>query len=204
VSVVVVLAALVTAAGCVQEMADQPRVEPLEELRRPDEVAPPRGPVAGTVARGQVHDDEVFATGKAAGDFTSELPQKLSERLAAGELLPRGRERFGIFCSHCHGLAGGGDGGDAAMRSHVGMVVKAGFPTPPTFHQPRLRETPIGRIFDVVTYGVGRMPAHGYLIPPEDRWAIAAYVKALQLSQFAERNALSPGDITKLDATTQP
>jgi hypothetical protein len=67
-----------------------------------------------------------------------------------------------------------------------------------------LRETPIGRIFDVVTYGVGRMPAHGYLIPPEDRWAIAAYVKALQLSQFAERNALSPGDIAKLDATTQP
>jgi hypothetical protein len=198
--------------GCVQEMANQPRVEPLEDARRADEVTPPRGPMPGTVARGQYHADEVFETGKVAGEYVTALPQSLSLSFDEGKLLLHRsdgvavdcRERYGIFCSHCHGLTGGGEGGDVAMRAHVGMVVKRGFPTPPTYHQQRLREAPIGRIFDVIGYGVGRMPAHGSLMPLADRWAIAAYVKALQLSQLAPRDVLSPEDLAQLNGPAQP
>ena len=116
-----------------------------------------------------------------------------------GNQLDRGRDRFGIYCSQCHGLVGGGTGGDPRMEQFVGMVVKRGFPMPPTYHQPRLRRVPIGHFFDVMTNGFGRMPAHGYMIPTEDRWAIAAYIRALQLSQHATGDELTPEDIQKLD-----
>jgi hypothetical protein len=83
------------------------------------------------------------------------------------------------------------------------MVVQRGYPAPPTYHQPRLREAPLGHFFDVITNGMGRMPAHGYMIPPEDRWAIAAYIRALQLSQHAARNALTPADLERLAGESQ-
>ncbi|HEY3391323.1 MAG TPA: cytochrome c, partial [Lacipirellulaceae bacterium] len=82
----------------------------------------------------------------------------------------------------------------------VGMVVKRGFPAPPTYHQGRIRQAPIGHFFDVITNGTGRMPPHGYLIPPEDRWAIASYIRALQLSQFARLDTLTENDISHFEA----
>lgn len=92
------------------------------------------------------------------------------------------------------------------MEQAVGMVVKRGFPMPQTYHQERLRQAPLGYFFDVITNGFGRMPAHGYMVSPEDRWAIATYIRALQLSQYAESDALSPHDLQELneEPTTPP
>ena len=104
-------------------------------------------------------------------------------------LLERGRELFDINCDHCHGPAGYGDG----------MVVQRGFPRPPSFHIDRLRDVPDGRLFEIITNGHGRMPAFRKLIAPEDRWAITAYVRALQLSQHADRAELSESDLDALE-----
>ena len=93
-------------------------------------------------------------------------------------LMLRGQERFNVFCSPCHGRTGLGDG----------MVVRRGYRTPTSFHDPRLRQAPPGYIFDVVTNGFGAMPDYATQIPVADRWAIAAYIKALQLSQNATVN----------------
>jgi hypothetical protein len=103
------------------------------------------------------------------------------------------------MCSYCHGQLGGGTGGSEEMTKLVGMVVQRGFPAPPTFHQQRLRDAPVGHFFDVITNGFGRMPAHGYLVPVQDRWAIAAYIRALQLSQNASRDELAASDIEQLE-----
>jgi mono/diheme cytochrome c family protein len=190
-------------AGCVQEMANQPRYEPLEASTFFDDGSASREPVEGTVARGELQLDAAFFTGKnEAGQIVAELPPRALAAMPMPRLLARGQERFGIFCSHCHGLVGGGRGGSELMLEMVGMVVKRGFPAPPTYHQPRLRDAPIGHFFDVISNGLGRMPAHGYLIPPQDRWAIAAYIRALQLSQYAEVEQLAPGDLERLKATT--
>ena len=184
--------------GCIQEMADQPRYDPLEA--NPVFVAEllSRTPVTGTVARGQLELNEPFYTGKMEGQFVSELPAQALVDDSIEVLLARGRERFTIFCSHCHGQLGGGIGGDEFFEPLVGMVAQRGFPPPPTYHQDRLRQAPIGHFFDVITNGLGRMPPHEYLIPPSDRWAIAAYIRALQLSQFAPREALTPEDLQRL------
>ena len=198
-----VVLVLALSTGCTQEMANQPRLEPLEASQSGEGV-PPRSPVPGTVARGHQWPNEEFSTGRIEGQFATTLPEELSEYFADGKLLPRGRQRYEIYCAHCHGLVGGGVGGDAAMRSLVGMVVLRGFPTPPTYHQERLRSAPVGHIFDVITHGLGRMPAHGYLIPLEDRWAITAYVKALQFSQHAPRDGLSSDDLQSLAAAATP
>jgi hypothetical protein len=88
------------------------------------------------------------------------------------------------------------------MLKLVGMVVQRGFPSPPTYHQDRLRDAPIGHFFDVISNGFGRMPAHGYMIPAQDRWAIAAYIRALQLSQHAPRDQLAEADIVQLNTPT--
>jgi mono/diheme cytochrome c family protein len=134
------------------------------------------------------------------GELVTELPPRALAGRTMAELLERGQNRFVVFCSHCHGQVGGGVGGSEAMREMVGMVVKRGFPSPPTYHQERLRTVAIGHFFDVMTNGFGRMPAHDYLIPPEDRWAIAAYIRVLQLSQHAEATRLAPADLEKLEA----
>lgn len=166
-------------AGCVQEMADQPRIEPLE----PSEFFPDgmgaRSQVPGTIARGQLVEDDVVATGRKDDQPVQTIPVELTE-----DLLARGRERYGISCAHCHGPAGYGDG----------MVVQRGFPHPPSYHIERLREVPDGHIFTVISDGLGRMPALGARIEPRDRWAIVAYVRALQLSQHADASTL-PDDV---------
>ncbi len=191
-------ALLLFCIGCVQEMADQPRYEPLEASTAFADGLSSRHPVAGTVARGQLQLDDAFFTGKEAGKLVTELPAQALGGKTLVDLLGRGQQRFTAFCSHCHGQVGGGIGGSELMQEMVGMVVKRGFPSPPTYHQDRLRNAPIGHFFDVITRGFGRMPAHDYLIPPEDRWAIAAYVRALQYSQNADLAQLPPADAEKL------
>jgi mono/diheme cytochrome c family protein len=150
--------------------------------------------------------DEPFFTGKQNGQFVHELPeQALADRTMA-ELLDRGQARYTIFCSHCHGRVGGGSGGNQEYEQLVGMVVQRGYPMPQTYHQARLRQAPLGHFFDVITNGTARMPQHGYLVPPADRWAIAAYIRALQLSQHAPRDLLAPADLANLasEPTEQP
>jgi len=179
-------------------MADQPRYEPLEANPVYVNELMPRTPPESTVARGELQLDEHYFTGKAGGQFVSELPNRALEGRTLEEVLARGRERFTVFCSHCHGQVGGGIGGDPMYEELVGMVVARGYPSPPTFHQDRLRRAPIGQFFDVITNGLARMPAHDYLVPPDDRWAIAAYIRALQRSQYAPRPLLAPQDFEKL------
>jgi mono/diheme cytochrome c family protein len=186
--------------GCIQEMSDQPRYDPLEANAAYSEKVLARASIAGTIARGQLPLDEVYATGKENGRLVAELPESVLAGQSMNELLARGRERYTVFCSHCHGQMGGGSGGNPEYARLVGMVVQRGFPAPPTYHQDRLRQAPIGHFFDVVTNGTGRMPPHGYLISIGDRWAIAAYVRTLQLSQFVPREMLTESDLQQLTA----
>jgi mono/diheme cytochrome c family protein len=195
-------AALLLFPGCIQEMADQPRPGPLEANAFFTNGQASRHPVPGTVARGQLQLDIPFFTGKQNGEVVTSLPELALQGTSMPDLLARGQQRFDVFCSHCHGQIGGGTGGSELMSELTGMVVKRGFPAPPTFHQQRLRDAALGHFFDVITNGFGRMPAHGYLIPPEDRWAIVAYIRALQLSQHAEVAQLTVGDLQRLDSTT--
>jgi mono/diheme cytochrome c family protein len=185
--------------GCVQEMANEGRIKPLQASTAFGNGMSAREPVPGTVARGQLQLDTPFFTGKESGQYVTELPAEALAGRSLEQLLTRGRERYGIYCSQCHGLVGGGTGGAPIYEKLVGMVVLRGFPSPPTYHQERLRTMPLGHFFDVITNGYGRMPAHNYLVAPEDRWAIAAYIRALQLSQSAPRDELPPSTINVLN-----
>ncbi len=129
-----------------------------------------RPSIPDTVARGALPADPRFETGKVDGKPVDTLPLPRTK-----ELLLRGRERFEIFCSPCHDRAGTG----------AGMVVRRGLRSPPSFHTDRLRNAPIGHFFDVMTHGFGAMQGYAAQIPTRDRWAIAAYIRALQLSQYA-------------------
>jgi mono/diheme cytochrome c family protein len=183
--------------GCQQEMANQPRYDALEPL---PEGVESLGPVQGTVARGNLQLDDAYFTGKQNSELVTEMPGRAMDGTNMQELLAHGQQRFVVFCAQCHGQVGGGTGGSEEMLTLVGMVVKRGFPVPPTYHQPRLRDAPIGHFFDVITNGLGRMPAHGYMIPPQDRWAIAAYIRALQFSQHASQDRLNATDLGKLSS----
>jgi len=151
-------------------MADQPRYQPLQRSTFFSDERSERPLVPDTVARGHLDADAAFYTGKVGGNLVDTLPLPLTE-----ELLARGEERFNIFCSPCHDRTGNGNG----------MVVQRGFRAPPSYHIGRLRQAPIGHFFDVMTHGFGAMPDYAAQVPPRDRWAIAAYIRALQLSQNA-------------------
>lgn len=157
-------------SACGRNMADQPRVTPQQESPFFADGVGSRPLLEGTVSRQRGGIDPVFFTGQGPTGFVSELPVELSY-----ELLLRGQERYDIFCSMCHGYTGRGDG----------MVVSRGYPQPTSFHEQRLLDAPVGYYFSAMTNGFGRMYSYASRIPPEDRWAIAAYVKALQLSQNA-------------------
>ena len=161
---------LVCLAGCQQEMANQPRYKPLAASPFFEDGRSARDLVSGTVARGQLHLEEPLHTGRAQGVEVTDLPVPLTH-----ELLARGRERYNIYCTPCHDYVGTGHG----------MIVQRGYPHPPSFHIPRLRQAPIGHFFVVMSHGYGAMPAYEEQVPPPDRWAIAAYIRALQLSQYA-------------------
>jgi mono/diheme cytochrome c family protein len=161
---------LLVVIGCRQQMADQPSYRPLQKSSFFGDERSARPLIPGTVAQGQLKADEPFSTGKSGGELITALPVPLTK-----ELLVRGRERFNIFCSPCHDRTGGGNG----------MIAQRGYRHPPSYHIDRLRQAPIGHFFDVITNGFGAMSDYAAQIPPADRWAIAAYIRALQLSQNA-------------------
>jgi mono/diheme cytochrome c family protein len=170
VPVVLVALGLAILAGCQQKMADQPRYEPLSRSTFFGDDRAARPLVEGTVARGQLRSDEHFYTGKEGGKLVDLFP--FPADLA---VLTRGQQRFNIFCSPCHDRVGTGQG----------MIVRRGYRAPPSLHIDRLRQAPSGHFFDVMSKGFGVMPDYAQQVPPEDRWAIVAYIRALQLSQHA-------------------
>lgn len=141
-----------------------------------------------TVARSYVRDFFVQQAGGAPRSYYGALNEGSGPAPAdvpfpvTREVLAVGRDRFDTFCAPCHGIAGYGDG----------MVVQRGFPPPPSFHSDRLRQVPPGYIYNVITNGFGIMYSYAYRVPPEERWAIAAYIKALQLSQNASKADVPP------------
>ena len=157
-----------------QDMADQPKERPLWPSDFFTDGRSARPLVENTVARGAVLEDEM-AVGKESNAFP--IPLNM-------DLLERGENRYGIFCTPCHGLQGDGNG----------MVAMRGMKHPPSYHDDRLRKVPNGYIYDVITNGFGAMLSYSAQIPPRDRWAIVAYVRALQLSRNAKISDL-PADI---------
>jgi mono/diheme cytochrome c family protein len=179
------LAAGLLAAGCRQDMHDQPKYRPFAKSDFFADRRSARPLVDGTIARGHLRDDAVLYTGKAAGKPVDAFPVAVTAAVMA-----RGQERFDIFCSPCHGRTGAGDG----------MIVRRGYRKPPTFHQDRLRQAAPGYTFDVITNGFGAMPDYAQQIPVRDRWAIVAYIKALQRSQNAAVGSVPAEARTALDA----
>jgi mono/diheme cytochrome c family protein len=161
---------VLAAAACRQDMHDQPKYEPYERSDFFDDGRAVRPQPEGTVARGQLREEAALFTGRSGGAFVATLPLPLTP-----ETLARGRERYEIHCAPCHGLVGRGDG----------MIVRRGYRQPSSFHVDRLRQQPVGYFYDVVTNGFGAMPDYAAQVQVSDRWAIAAYVRALQLSQNA-------------------
>jgi mono/diheme cytochrome c family protein len=170
-SVCGLLAAIALASACRLDMHVQPRENPLAHSDFFADQRSARPLVEGTVARGQLHEDTYFYTGKLGSNPGDVMPFPVSK-----EVLDRGRERYNIFCAPCHSRVGDGNG----------FVPSRGFPRkPPSFHDARLQKAPLGYFFDVITNGFGIMPDYASQIPPADRWDIVAYVRALQLSQNA-------------------
>ena len=188
-------AVLMLSAGCElrQAMYDQQKYEPLEASSFFANGQASRMPVEGTVARGQLRLDSHLYEGRVNGELATTLPASI--KLDQG-LLERGQERFNIYCSPCHGRTGEGNG----------MIVSRGLKQPPSFHLARLQEIPIGHFFDTMTNGYGVMYSYASRVPVKDRWAIAAYIRALQLSQNAAYDQLPNADRAELDkaATAQP
>ena len=170
-SLVILLAATLSLAACRQDMHDQPRFKPFAESDFYTDLRSARSPVEGTVARGQLREDAYLYTGKMGdnpGDF---MPFPVTQ-----DVLARGQQRYNIYCAPCHSRLGDGNG----------VIALRGFPRkPPSYHTDRLRKVPLGYLFDVITSGFGSMPDYASQIQPRDRWAIVAYIRALQLSQAA-------------------
>jgi mono/diheme cytochrome c family protein len=151
-------------------MHDQPKYRPLRGSELFADKRSARPLVEGTVARGTLREDAAFFTGKTANGFVAEIPLKVT-----AELVARGQSQYQVFCAPCHGRTGRGDG----------MIVQRGFKKPSSYHVDRLRQMPIGYFYDVISIGFGAMSDYAAQVPPQDRWAIAAYIRTLQLSQYA-------------------
>ncbi len=171
------------AGACAPNMSKQPKNRPLSESDLFADGRSARIPVEDTVARGALRSDERYFTGKTNGLFAGNQPLAVTR-----ELLLRGRERFDIFCSPCHGRVGDGSG----------MVVQRGLRRPPSYHIDRLKDAPDGYYFDVITNGFGAMPSYASRIPVRDRWAITAYIRILQLSQAAKIGDVPPAESKRL------
>jgi len=175
------------ALGCRQKMSYQPRYDPLEpsDFFADHMAARPR--IAGTVSRDELVTNTYMQTGKINGADGDGFPIPVTQ-----QVLDRGEERFNIYCSPCHGRTGLGDG----------MVVRRGYRRPPSLHDDRLRNAAVGHFFDVMTNGFGAMPDYAAQVRPEDRWAIAAYVRALQLSEHATMEDVPAANRSALDQST--
>jgi mono/diheme cytochrome c family protein len=178
------------AAGCHTDMWTQPKALPQQSSDVLPNGQVSQLPVEGTVPRGGLRTNEAFFTGFKDGKLVAELPEtltiegkKFSTRAELATVMRRGKDRFEIFCTHCHGAAGDGKG----MIAQRGLELRR---PPATYHSDRLREIPIGHFFDVMTHGYGAMFSYASRVTPDDRWAIAAYIRALQLSQNARGSDL--------------
>jgi REP element-mobilizing transposase RayT/mono/diheme cytochrome c family protein len=168
--------------ACRPDMANQPKAKPLSQSDFFSNGTSARQPPPYTVVRGEPHNDAAFYTGLTNGTYVTQLPMKLT-----AELLSRGRERYEAICAECHDRTGSGNG----------MVVQRGFPQPPSYHVDRLRNAPIGHFYDVIANGYGVMYSYADRVEPEDRWAIAAYIRALQLSHNAKPSDVDPAERAK-------
>jgi mono/diheme cytochrome c family protein len=173
----------VSVAGCRQDMHNQPKYIPLRGSTFFSDQLSARPIVPGTVARGQLREDTLLYTGKVNGADATVFPFPIDE-----SRLRRGQERFNIYCSPCHARTGEGDG----------MIVRRGYRRPPSYHDDRLRSAPVGHFFDVITNGFGAMPDYAAQVAVEDRWAIAGYIRALQLSTRATIADVPPGQRERL------
>jgi Cytochrome C oxidase, cbb3-type, subunit III len=177
--------AAVGVSACRQDMHDQPKLEPLEGSDFFSDRRASRPSVDGTVARGELREDVFLYTGFNNGELATEFPFPVTR-----DVVERGQHRFNIYCSPCHGLIGDG----------LGAVVQRGFQRPPSYHIERLRAAPVGHFYNVITHGKGRMYSFNDRIPPDDRWAIASYIRALQLSRQVDVNDLPPAVVAELNA----
>jgi len=188
--VALVLAMCALLGACRQDMHNQPKYRGLRASTFFADGSSARPLVEGTVARGTLQEDEAFFTGKIDKATVKEFPIAVDEAL-----VNRGEERYNIYCSPCHDKTGGGNG----------MVIQRGFARqPPSYHIDRLRQADVGYFYDVITNGFGVMPDYRAQIAPRDRWAIVAYMRALQYSQHAPAAEIPGGDPTKLQPPQQP
>jgi mono/diheme cytochrome c family protein len=177
---------VVLAVGCRQDMHDAPRYDPLEASPVMANNSSAQPLVEGTVARGQLNEDEARHTGKVNGQPAGTFPFVMTR-----QDLDRGQERYNVFCSPCHDRRGEGNG----------MVIQRGFQRqPPTYHSDRLRQAAPGYLYDVITNGFATMPDYRAQIPVDDRWRIVAYMKALQLSYQAASADVPASEMQKLNA----
>jgi mono/diheme cytochrome c family protein len=163
-------------AACHVDMYDQPKYQSNQPSSFFEDGRAMQPPPENTVAMGSFDPESAMFTGRVDGELATELPMELT-----AELLERGQTRYDAFCAPCHGLAGDGNG----------VIAYRGPLQVPSLHNERLRTAAIGYYFDVITNGINRMYSYANRIPPEDRWAVAAYVRALQLSQYADVNDLN-------------
>ncbi len=173
-----VLACAVLLAGCTMTMRDGARLKPLEASVFFENDQSARPLVENTVAQGYLQtDSELYQGVTRDGQLVEEFPFEITPAI-----LERGQERYNIYCSPCHGLVGNGQG----------LVVQRGFKQPSSFHVDRLREAPVGYYYSVITHGFATMYSYASRVEPEDRWAIIAYIRALQLSQNATLSDVPP------------
>lgn len=173
---ILLMAFLVVTASCQPGMSRQPKYKPLASSPLFGDQTSARPLPAGTVAQGHLDADKHFYLGKVNGADATTFPI-----LVTSALMKRGQQRFDIYCAVCHGRDGYGQG----------LVVTRGFTAPPSYHDERLRAAPVGHLFDVITNGFGAMYSYGARVAVPDRWAIIAYIRALQLSQAASVQELS-------------
>ncbi|MBV9490468.1 MAG: cytochrome c [Verrucomicrobia bacterium] len=173
----------VSVLGCRQEMRDDSRLKPYQETPFFADRDSSRPLVSGVVPRGEARADDFFYTGKIDGHLVRGFPAPVTL-----EQLKKGQERYNIYCSVCHGITGVGDG----------AVVQRGFPRPPSFHDQRLRDAPEGHFFHVMTHGYGVMYSYAARVEPGERWAIIAYIRALQLARNAMTDDVPPEIRTQL------
>lgn len=198
------------ASACRYDMQDQPRYKAYKKSDFFADKKAMREPVEGTIARGQLREDKAFWTGKKENADSNVQVQTTTD--ASGntlvlsfpndiekipfavtqQLIDRGQERYNIYCIACHGAVGNGDG----------MVVRRGYPQPPTYHDDRLRNAPDGHFFDVITNGWGKMNSYASQVPAADRWAIVAYIRALQIGQSPDRNTTMTSNTNSSNANS--
>lgn len=186
---VAALAALAALGGCRLDMHVQPKYLPDQPSAFFHDGRSARPVVEGTVARGELRTDELMFTGKENGVVSNRFPFPITR----GDL-ERGREQYNIYCTPCHDYTGSGNG----------IIVERGFPHPPSYHIQRLRDAPVGHFFGVMTSGFGAMYSYGSRISPEDRWRVAAYIRALELSQNARLEDVPANERTHLATGPQP